>query len=198
MLSAFFEANTGGKIMSIMKEIAERRSVRRYLDKDVTKEQVMEILEAGRLSLSGSNTQPWRFMVIRDKARKMPIVKADHDQQWMMEAPVFIACLADMKSRPAEYDVPEDTTETGASNLIKIVIRDTAIAVSFMILQAQHMGLNTCWTGWFDQREMRTALGISDDYYVSGILTVGYGAESPEQRPRLSMDDILLLDESEA
>ena len=184
--------------MSIMKEIAERRSVRRYLDKDVTKEQVMEILEAGRLSLSGSNTQPWRFMVIRDKARKMPIVKADHDQQWMMRAPVFIACLADMKSRSAEYAVPEDTTETGASNLIKLVIRDTAIAVSFMILQAQHMGLNTCWTGWFDQREMRTALGITDDYYVSGILTVGYGAESPEQRPRLSMDDILLLDESEA
>ncbi|MBR0051555.1 MAG: nitroreductase family protein, partial [Firmicutes bacterium] len=98
----------------------------------------------------------------------------------------------------AEYAVPEDTTETGASNLIKLVIRDTAIAVSFMILQAQHMGLNTCWTGWFDQKEMRTALGISDDYYVSGILTVGYGAESPEQRPRLSMDDILLLDESEA
>ena len=184
--------------MSIMKEIAERRSVRRYLDKDVTKEQVMEILEAGRLSLSGSNTQPWRFMVIRDKARKMPIVKADHDQQWMLEAPVFIACLADMKSRPAEYAVPEDTTETGASNLIKLVIRDTAIAVSFMILQAQHMGLNTCWTGWFDQREMRTALGITDDYYVSGILTVGYGAESPEQRPRLSMDELLLLDESEA
>ena len=60
--------------MSIMKEIAERRSVRRYLDKDVTKEQVTEIQEAGRLSLSGSNTQPWRFMVIRDKARKMPIV----------------------------------------------------------------------------------------------------------------------------
>ncbi len=196
MLPAFYR--TGDKIMSIMREIAERRSVRQYLDKDVSKEQVMEILEAGRLSLSGSNTQPWRFMVIRDKAKKEPIVKADHDQRWMMQAPVFIACLADMKSRESEYAIPEDTTETGASNLIKLVIRDTAIAVSFMILQAQHMGLNTCWTGWFDQREMRTALGISDEYYVSGILTVGYGAESPEQRPRLSLEDVLLLDESEA
>ena len=196
MLPAFYR--TGDKIMSIMREIVERRSVRQYLDKDVSKEQVMEILEAGRLSLSGSNTQPWRFMVIRDKAKKEPIVKADHDQRWMMQAPVFIACLADMKSRAGEYAIPENTTETGASNLIKLVIRDTAIAVSFMILHAQHMGLNTCWTGWFDQREMRTALGISDEYYVSGILTVGYGAEKPEQRPRLSMNDILLLDESEA
>lgn len=182
--------------MSIMKEIAERRSVRQYLDKDVTNEQVMEILEAGRLSLSGSNTQPWRFMVIRDPEKKAPIVRADHDQQWMMQAPVFIACLADMNSRPGEYSVPEDTTETGDSNVIKLVIRDTAIAVSFMILQAQHMGLNTCWTGWYDQKEMRGALGISDDYYVSAILTVGYGAESPEQRPRHSMEEILLMNES--
>ena len=67
--------------MSILKEILERRSVRQYLDKDVTEEQVMEILEAGRLSLSGSNTQPWRFMVIRSRERKEPIVRADHDQQ---------------------------------------------------------------------------------------------------------------------
>ena len=184
--------------MSILKEILERRSVRQYLDRDVTDKQVMEILEAGRLSLSGSNTQPWRFMVIRDRAKKEPIVKADHEQEWMMQAPVFIACLADMKSRLDEYPIPEDTTETGASNVIKLVIRDTAIAVSFMVLQAQHMGLNTCWTGWYDQKEMREALGISDEYYVSAILTVGYGAESPEQRPRHSMEEILLLYEKEA
>ena len=184
--------------MSIPKEILERRSVRQYLDKDVTEEQVMEILEAGRLSLSGSNTQPWRFMVIRSKERKEPIVRADHDQQWMMQAPVFIACLADMKSRIGEYPIPEDTAETGDSNVIKLVIRDTAIAVSFMVLQAQHMGLSTCWTGWYDQKEMRAALGISGEYYVSAILTVGYGAESPQQRPRLSMEEILLLNEEKA
>lgn len=181
--------------MSIMKEIAERRSVRRYLDKDVSEAQVMEILEAGRLALSGSNTQPWRFMVVRDPKRKEAIMHADHEQEWMLQAPVFIICLGDMNSRPAEYPVPEDTTETASSNLVKLVIRDAAIALSFMILQAQHMGLNTCWTGWYDQKEMRRAIGISDEYYVSGVLTVGYGAESPEQRPRLSMEEVLLCAE---
>lgn len=191
MLPAFLRTKVS-RAMSLMKEILERRSVRQYLPEDVTQEQVLEILEAARLSLSGSNTQPWRFMIVRDQARKEAIVKADHEQEWMMQAPVFIACLADMKSRQNEYPVPEDTTETGDSNVIKLVIRDTAIAVSFMILQAQHMGLSTCWTGWYDQKEMRGALGISDNYYVSGILTVGYGAETPQQRPRLSMEEILL------
>ncbi len=182
--------------MSIMREILERRSVRRYLDKDLTREQIYEVLEAGRLSLSGSNTQPWRFMVITDPEKKARITEADHQQEWMMEAPVFIACLADMKSRGGEEPVPENTLETGCANVIKLVIRDTAIAVSFMILQAQHMGLSTCWTGWYDQREMRDALGISDDYYVSGILTLGCGAESPEQRPRHSMEEIVLSDDT--
>ena len=170
--------------MSLLKEIESRRSVRRYRDLPVSREQVMEILEAGRLSLSGSNTQPWRFMVITDPQKKSAVVKADNDQEWMLQAPVFIACLADLKSRQHEAPVPENTLET--------------IAVSFMILQAEHMGLATCWTGWYDQREMRKALGINDEYYVSGILTVGYGAESPDPRPRLSMEEILLSDDLSA
>ena len=184
--------------MSLLKEIESRRSVRRYRDLPVSREQVMEILEAGRLSLSGSNTQPWRFMVITDPQKKSAVVKADNDQEWMLQAPVFIACLADLKSRQHEAPVPENTLETSPDNLVKLVIRDTAIAVSFMILQAEHMGLATCWTGWYDQREMREALGINDEYYVSGILTVGYGAESPDPRPRLSMEEILLSDDLSA
>ena len=183
--------------MSIMREIEERRSIRRYQDRPVTREQVLEVLEAGRLALSGSNTQPWRFLIIRDPEKKAKIVKADADQQWMMEAPVFIACLADLKSRRHEAPIPENTLEDAPDNIVKLVIRDTAVAVGFMTLQAQHMGLATCWTGWYGQREMRGALGISDEYYVSGILTLGYGAETPAQRPRLAMEELILAEDPE-
>ncbi|WP_051671401.1 BrxA family protein [Oribacterium sp. P6A1] len=56
--------------------------------------------------------------------------------------------------------------------------------VFFMRLQAQHMGLATCWTGWYEQDEMRNLLGLTDKDYVTGIITVGYADENPDARQR--------------
>ncbi len=53
-----------------------------------------------------------------------------------------------------------------------------------MRLQAQHMGLATWWTGWYEQDEMRNLLGLTDKDYVTGIITVGYADENPDARQR--------------
>ena len=47
-----------------MKEIENRRSIRKYTDKKVEREKLMQILESARLAPSGSNTQPWNFIII--------------------------------------------------------------------------------------------------------------------------------------
>ena len=46
------------------------------------------------------------------------------------------------------------------------------------------MGLATCWTGWYEQDEMRNLLGLTDKDYVTGIITVGYADENPDARQR--------------
>lgn len=177
--------------MSILQEIAERRSIRRYQDRDVDDALIREILEAGRLAPSGSNTQPWRFLVVRDPALKQAIAAVDHAQDWMLSAPVFLVCLADIGSRADEPDA-YDLDEQSADNDVKLIIRDNAIAVGYMLLQAQHLGLGTCWTGWYDQRAMREALGLPGRYYVSGVVTLGYADQAPKPRPRIPLDELIL------
>lgn len=173
-----------------MKEIKDRRSIRKYTDTPIAREDLIRILEAGRISPSGSNTQPWRFLVVTDRELKEKIAEVDHNQKWMLQAPVFLVCMADLGCR-TEQKYAEPLKEDDPSPELKLVIRDTAIAVSAMLLECEHLGLGSCWTGWYEQEAMHAVLNVPNEYYISGILTVGYAAEEPKARPRKTLDEIV-------
>lgn len=175
--------------MSI-KEIESRRSVRKYRAQEVEQGKILRLLESARLAPSGSNTQPWRFIIVRSPETKSRLAAADHGQTWMLSAPVFIVCIADLCSRikdTAGVRLDEQSPEEE----LKQIIRDTAIAMEHILLEAQAQGLSTCWTAWFQQEAVRSVLHLPGDKYVCGIITVGYGDEIPEPRPRKALEDIV-------
>lgn len=176
--------------MDILREIESRRSVRKFQTRPVSEEAVRQIIEAGRLAPSGNNSQPWRFLIVRDEETKKRIVAADSNQQWMLDAPVFIVCMGDIRSRMAENVLKSVDEDTGLPDMRRIV-RDMGIAVGYMLLEIEHMGLSTCWTGAYDQKAMREAAGVPEYMYISGVLPIGYGAEAPKARPRKDYDNIV-------
>jgi len=173
-----------------MKEIENRRSVRKYADKKVEREKLERILESARLAPSGNNTQPWNFIVVEAVETKARLVAADHGQRWMLTAPVFIVCVADILCR---VDPAPDRYLDEESSLpeLKQVIRDTAIAAAHILLEAESQGLASCWTGWFEQKDIRPVLNIPDDKYVCGVITLGYAAENPEPSPRRALAEMV-------
>ena len=174
----------------MMEQIVNRRSVRKYKDKKVEKEKILQLLESARLAPSGSNTQPWNFIVVESEATREKLSAADHNQKWMMKAPVFIVCMADIRCRISR-ETPLRLDENSPEPALKQIIRDTAIAIEHIVLEAEHIGLATCWTAWFEQDDVRPILGIPEDQYVCAIITVGYGDETPELRPRRTMEEML-------
>ncbi|MBE7720660.1 MAG: nitroreductase [Lacrimispora celerecrescens] len=174
----------------MLKQIENRRSVRKYLDKKVEKEKLVKLLESARLAPSGSNTQPWTFLIIELEETKEKLSIADHHQKWMMTAPIFIVCVADIRCR-ISMETKVRLDERSPEQELKQIIRDTAIAMEHILLEAEHLGLATCWTAWFEQDAVRPILNIPDDKYVCGIITLGYGDETPKQRPRKAMDEIV-------
>lgn len=176
----------------MLSPIKTRRSVRKYTDQPVSDEVVLELLEAARIAPSGNNTQPWRFIIVRDPETKKALAKADHDQKWMEAAPVYIVAVADISCRIKEPGLVLD--EESSPFALKQIIRDTAIAVDHLALEIENGGLATCWTAWFRQKDVRPILAIPEDKFVVAILPVGYGAESPEPRPRLSMEEIVMYE----
>ncbi len=174
----------------MIESIQHRRSVRKYTSDPIDPEKLQSVLEAGRLAPSGNNKQPWTFIVVQSEPQRKAVMEACHNQTWMMTAPAFIVAVADMAAR-SEADLAIYLDENSPHWELKRAIRDTAIAVENMLLEADALGLGTCWVGFFVQSEIRPLLGIPNNKFVLGVIPIGYPAEQPAARPRKALSEIV-------
>ena len=164
--------------MDLMEAIRQRRSVRSYQDKDIPEETLQRILEAARLAPSAKNRQEWKFVVVTDETTKQELQHAAKDQRFVGEAPVVIAGVA---------------TETGyvMSCGIPAAHVDVAIAMEHVALAAAAEGLGTCWIGAFYQDAAREALDVPEDCQVVALMPLGYPADTPGEKRRKPLDDVV-------
>ena len=174
----------------MIKEIEMRRSIRKYSNKPIEDEKINALLESARLAPSGNNTQPWHYIIVKSEEMRQKVVEASHNQKWMLTAPVFIVCVADVRCRIKE-DIDVYLDDNSPQDEVKRIIRDTSISVGYMLLEANSLELGVCWVAEFTQEEIRPVLGIPSDKYVVGVITVGYPNETPKARPRKKLEDIV-------
>ncbi len=155
-----------------------RYAARSYQSRPVEQEKLDRILEAVRLAPSGSNRQPWRFIVVRDVETRRCLVDACAQQRFIAEAPVVIAGVGLMPERIMSCGVPGDPV-------------DLAIALSHLALAAAAEGLGTCWIGAFDQDGVRRVLGVPVTARVIGLMTLGYAADKPRAKNRKPLSEIV-------
>ena len=75
--------------------IETRKSVRKYLDKEIPNDVLRQILEAGRLAPSWMNSQPWKFIVVKNQETKNLLSKLSSNQPHVRYADTVIVCVAD-------------------------------------------------------------------------------------------------------
>jgi len=166
--------------MTVQEAILARRSIRKYSDRPVEPEKLKVVLEAARLAPSARNDQNWRFIVVMDREKIARLMDAAYGQKFVGEAPVVIvACATDR--RVMDCGQPTDTM-------------DCSIAMSFILLQAQELGLGTCWLGHFDSEKVKQVLDIPEKVTVVAMTPLGYPAESPAARPRKAAEDVISYD----
>ena len=173
----------------MIKEILTRKSTRKYKDTPVSDEQIMELIESARLAPSGSNTQPWNFIVVKSEETREKLATASGGQKWMTTAPIHMVCVADIRCRIKEGEVHLD--EWNNLRELKAVIRDTSIGITHLLLEAEHIGLASCWVAMFVQEDIRPILGIPEDKYVVGIVTIGYSDEERRPTPRKEIENMV-------
>ncbi|HYW78297.1 MAG TPA: nitroreductase family protein, partial [Thermoguttaceae bacterium] len=83
--------------MDLFETIARRRSIRRYRPDPVSDELITQVLDAARLAPSGSNAQPWKFVVVRSEEKRAALCEAAYGQPMFRQAPVVIVALGDRK-----------------------------------------------------------------------------------------------------
>ena len=162
----------------VLKSLEERRSVRKYLPKQVEEETLAAILRAGTYAPTGMNRQSPMMIVVQDPEereilRKMnAAVMGNPDSDPFYGAPTIVIVLADPNVRTA--------------------VEDGSLVMGNLMNAAHAEGVASCWIHRakevFDSpegREILASLGIEGDYEGIGNLILGYAeGEAPALRPR--------------
>jgi nitroreductase len=174
--------------MDFYEVIRTRRSIRSYRSDPIPDDVLMRVLEAARIAPSGSNRQPWKFIVVKNGELKKKIAAACHNQMFIAEAPVVIvACGYNIHYNRGGY----------MGDLSMLV--DVSIAFTHLILAARAEGLGTCWIGSFDNEEVKRILGIPRDVNVVAVTPLGYPRDEGFSEPagRKTLSDITSTDRFE-
>lgn len=165
--------------MTFLDLAKERYSVRKYADRVVEKEKIMQVLEAARFAPSAVNKQPVHFTVVTDQEMIKGLVEA-YDRPWFRSAPVVIVASGDHSTSYKRKD-GKDHCDI-----------DVAIAVDHLTLAASDIGLGTCWVCAFDEDIVRKVLSLPDHQEPIVMIPIGYPGESPiPKKIRKSMDEIV-------
>jgi nitroreductase len=172
-----------------LKLARSRISVRKFSEDKVEREKILTCIEAARIAPSAENVQPWRFIVLDNSdtidmfgsAAFSGIYRYSH---WAVKAPVII-CIS------AELDILANRIGKEIQGTSYYLI-DIGIAGEQLVLQAQELGLGTCWIGWFNARKASKILDLPRRWKVVSLIAMGYPAyKSNKVRDRKSLEEII-------
>lgn len=142
----------------------------------VSREDVLKCLEAARMSPSACNSQPWKFIVVDDKAKLAEMADAAEGlgmNKFTRDVPVMVAVVLEKMNATARL-----------GSLLKhkdYSMLDLGMAVEHFCLQAADLGLGTCIMGWFDEKRIARLLGVPRGKRIPLIISLGY-PENPIRR----------------
>ncbi len=150
--------------MDALEAIRRRRSVRKYTGESIQRKDLEKIVDAGRLAASGSNQQPWDFIVITDRTMINQLKVAS---QWMEKAGAIIAVVMDPSSR--------------------WWVEDGAAAIENMLIASTALGYGSCWLEGYTlprEEEFKVLLGIPKTKKLLTLIPIGVPVEWPKKEKK--------------
>jgi F420 biosynthesis protein FbiB-like protein len=198
--------------LAIIGFLRDRRSIREYTPEEVSERVLKTILKAATWAPSAHNSQPWRFIVIKDSALKMKLARA-------MATPWKRDLAKDGVSEKDRENLAKASVERFSNAPIIIVpcltmtemhhypdkrrqkieffmgVQSVASAIENMLLAAHAVGLGACWfcAPLFCPETVRKVLNIPSCDEPQALITLGYPAYRPEPPARKSLKEIVYL-----
>jgi nitroreductase len=165
-----------GDIFEIIKT---RRSIRRYKREMPDEVLIRRCIEAACYAPSSKDSQPWSFVLVKDRDKIKELSKTQPCSKFLENAPCVIVALADEKK----------------SNHW---LEDCSCAIMLLLLEAHSLGLGTCWNAIYhpeiQEREdyVRKVLDIDRRYRVIANIGIGYPDEEPLPKKVKSSKEAIL------
>lgn len=169
--------------------VKKRQSTRAYdTTRSVDRETIARILEAGRLSPSACNAQPWHFIVVDEPELKNKVADAASARllgmnHFTKQAPVHIIVVEEKVN-----------ISSGIGGIVKdkhFAFLDIGIAAAHICLAAEAEGLGSCILGWFAESKIKKLLNIPENKRVVLDILIGYPAQPLRQKKRKSSEEVI-------
>jgi nitroreductase len=174
--------------MNVMEAIQERRSVRRFTEEPVSREDLEKVLEAARWAPSWVNVQPWRVVVVTDPEKKAALKEAllpkNPASKGIDQAPLLLVLIGE-RGKSGLYG------ETFSTDKGDWYMFDLGIAAQNMALAAHSIGLGTVHVGALNHKEAARILDVPDGFEVVEILPLGHPAFTPKTPPRKELGEFV-------
>ncbi len=185
--------------MEVLEAIKTRRSIRQQKPDPFDDETLQKVLEAAQWAPSWSNTQCWRFIVVRDSNPKTQIADSlsrrkrpdgavgNAATSAVMEAPVLIVACAEMGKSGCRDGTP--VTDKGDWYMF-----DVALAMQNLVLAAHALGLGTVIIGAFDAKKIAEILMVPEGFCVVAMTPLGFPAQEGRAPHRKELSEIVFYD----
>jgi len=152
----------------IYEKITSRRTIRKYAQKPVSKEILVKCVDAARLSPSGANRQPLKYIIINDhKLTKEVFTKL----KWAGYLPNY---------QPSENETPQAyIIITLDKNISENVGHDAGIAAMSISMVAHDHDLGSCIFGIADKEKLKETIKLPDNSDIILVIALGYPSENP-------------------
>lgn len=202
--------------MELNETIKSRRSIRKFKTNPIPDEYITELIEAGRLAPSGSNLQATRYVIIKSLEARSKLAQCT-PLPFVTRAPLIIVCCIDkqvlntanartkelieanafidtpLANMSADSDALEKRKkEMDEESLKSYLFLNATIALEHIALRAVDLGLGSCWIMMFNSKMAKEILELDERYEVVALLPVGYPDQSPSQRPRLKLEELII------
>ena len=144
--------------MEVYEAVRTVLAVRQYTDKPISPDAIHRIVEAGRLTGSSMNLQPWHFIVVEDREMLQKLGQLATTGPYIAQAPMAIVVAIEKNSRYA--------------------VSDASRAIQSMFLTAWAEGIGSNWVGFAGMDSVKPVLNIPAEMDVLAILPFGYPKQS--------------------
>ena len=155
--------------MEFKEVIRNRFSCRKYSAKEIEREKLEAVLEAGRLAPTAKNLQEQHIYVVRSAEA---LAKIDRVTPCRYGAPTVLVVAFDKNN---VFTYPGGKRDSG--------VEDATIVATHIILAAADEGLGSCWINYFEPEKMAEELGLPENEEVLMMLDLGYAADSVKPTP---------------
>jgi len=168
--------------LDLLDAIKTRRSIRRFKPTRIPTHLIKSVIDVARHAPSANNTQPWEFIIVKDKRVKEQLAKTHAWSYFINDAPICIVVLGNEKSSPSFFVV------------------DASCATENLLLAAHGLGLGACWVAVYDscnsnsEKYVRDVLNVPPHLRVIAMVPIGYPDEKAEPRNLRELNKMVHFD----